>query len=45
VIDVELRELSAELFEGVVVVDIFTQEASLAGRHSAGAVGSIAPDL
>ena len=44
-IDVEFGELFAELFEGVVVVDVFTQEACLAGRHSTGAVGSIAPDL
>lgn len=44
-IDVEFGELPAELLEGVVVVDVFTQEASLAGWHSTGAIGSIAPDL
>jgi hypothetical protein len=45
VIDVEFGELFAELFEGVVVVDVFPQVACLVGRDSTAVVGSVAPDL
>jgi hypothetical protein len=45
VLDVELGELSAELAEGVVVVDVIAQVLCLTGRHPAGAVGTITPDL
>lgn len=43
--DVEFSELSAELPEGVVVVDVFAQGVCLTGSHPAGAVGTVAPDL
>ena len=45
VLDVDLGELSAELVEGVVVLDVFAQIICLIGRNPTGAVGSIAPDL
>ena len=45
VLDVEFGELLAELAEVVIVLDVLAPGFRLAGRHPAGAVGAVAPDL